>query len=659
MIDTRNKTLIGALYAVAVALLFLVAIRCRLGHELPDDAAFFLRYAMNMAQGQFWVWNLDEAPVSGASAPLFPLLFVPALKWGVAPIPAVLWTSTLVGVLALTWAALLMARHFGYAASCALVALLCLDSNVMHFAGAGLETPLTFLLLVAALHALLAGQSGFWLGVAAGLLAVQKLDLVPFAALLLLAATVAARRIAWRAVAVAALIVAAWYGFAWYWFGAPVPNSFLTKAFHQEEMVKLIGWDWFGEEVFRRHGHWVFTVLALLGVQACWRARKPLLVFCLGSIAAHLLAYSIKYPFEPYDWYFMPALLLLIWLAAVGMGRAAVLIGGCAPRVRGVPAVALAMLCGVIVWRLAPMERQETHERQQWLDKGEYDRAEAGRWVAAHTPPGFKVVTCWGNPAVFSQRYVYDCSFLNRRAGECSRDAHGQCLPEVAPSNYCPAPCPQDLRALYRPEVVIYQNIPDASPAHLPQMSDYEPVRLFDHAFDAGLGNYFFLVYVRKDVLAQASDVGVKAGCLAQGMGACERYLPPPIQKVNPVEPGLTLTPTRGTLCVLETGTQAPADKSKPIEMAGWAVMEDRKSRPDSVWLLFERAGQRYAASASGGFGRIDVVRALGLPPELVGAGFKLMLDASSLAPGAYDVSVVLLRGDQAQACHVAEWNLR
>jgi len=413
-----------------MALLLLVAIHYRLGHELPDDAAFFLRYAENMARGQFWVWNLGEAPVWGASAPLFPLLFVLPLKLGMAPIPAVLWTSILVGVVALTWAALLMRRYFGDAAAWVLVVFLCLDSGVMHFAGSGLETPLTFVLLVAALHVLLARQQGklcmplsesgclglgwdarrkaqrypavsrafatpqtaqsqdapattglcrasrdVWLGVVAGLLAVQKLDLAPAAVLLLVVAAVQARRIPWRALAAAACIAAAWYGFAWYWFGSPVPNSFLTKAFHQNQMIRQFGWNWFASAVFWKHGHWIFTILALLGVRFCWREYKPLLVFCLGCLGIHVLAYSIKYPFEAYDWYWMPAMFLLLWLAAVGACRVGAAIGARVPRVRWLPALTVALLCGVIVAGLVPLERRETHERKHWLDYGEYDRA--------------------------------------------------------------------------------------------------------------------------------------------------------------------------------------------------------------------------------------------------------------------------------------------
>ncbi|MDR0479005.1 MAG: glycosyltransferase 87 family protein [Burkholderiaceae bacterium] len=639
MNQTQNKFFtIG--FAIIVALCYLVAIRYRLAHELPDDAAFFLRYAENMVQGQFWVYNLGEAPVWGASAPLFPLLFVLPLKFGVAPIAAVQWTSTLVSVVALTWAALLMARHFGYVAAWALVIFLCLDSGLMDFAGSGLETPLTCLLLVAALHMLLAGRQGIWLGVVVGLLAIHKLDLIAMAALLLLAAAVAARRIPWQAVGAAAVIAVAWYGFAWYWFGLPVPNSFLTKALHQNDMHKLIGWDWFALSVLVRYKHWIFAVLALLGVQACWRAHKPLLVFCLGSLGAHLLAYSVKYPFEPYDWYYMPALLLLLWLAALGIKQAGTFVGAYAPQARWLSALSAALLCGLIVWHLVPLERQQTRERKQWLNLGEHDRAQAGRWINAHTPSWFKVETCWGNPAVFSRRYVYDCSFLNRPAEDHA----------------------QDLRERYRPEIVVYQNAQDVSPTHLPHIPGYVPVHLFDRAFDAGLGNYFFFAYARKDVLSQVSDVSLAAGCLAQGPDACDRYLPQPIQKLQATDSGET--PAPGALCSLDSinggaATQAPVSKAQPIELAGWAFMADRKSQPDSVWLMIEQAGRRYTARARGGFPRPEVARGIGAPASLTNSGFQLKFDASDLAPGAYDVSIILIRGDQKQMCHAANLNLR
>jgi hypothetical protein len=251
------------------------------------------------------------------------------------------------------------------------------------------------------------------------------------------------------------------------------------------------------------------VLLALLGAWACWRERKAVLLFCLGSIGIHVLAYSLRYPFEPYDWYWMPALFLLLWLAVIGAGRVGALIGTCVPRPRWLPGLMAAALCALIVAGLTPLERQETRERKQWLNYGEHDRAQAGRWVAAHTPPWFRVETCWGNAAVFSRRYVYDCSFLNRRV-EANQ---------------------QNLREQYRPEIGIYQAGTDVSPAHPPPLPGYQPVRLFTSAFDAGLGNYFFYVYAREDVLNQISDISLAVDCSARGPDACYRYVPPPAGK--------------------------------------------------------------------------------------------------------------------------------
>ncbi|HLX88067.1 MAG TPA: hypothetical protein VKR22_06385, partial [Acidimicrobiales bacterium] len=64
---------------------FVFAIRYRLGPELHDDGAFFLRYAINMAHGHFWVWNPGHSPVWGASAPLWPLLVAGPIAAGADP----------------------------------------------------------------------------------------------------------------------------------------------------------------------------------------------------------------------------------------------------------------------------------------------------------------------------------------------------------------------------------------------------------------------------------------------------------------------------------------------------------------------------------------------------------------------------------------------
>jgi len=59
-----NPTQLLALFC-GIVLVLLFAMHYRLGMELADDGAFFLRYAENMLKGEFWVWNLGEAPVWG------------------------------------------------------------------------------------------------------------------------------------------------------------------------------------------------------------------------------------------------------------------------------------------------------------------------------------------------------------------------------------------------------------------------------------------------------------------------------------------------------------------------------------------------------------------------------------------------------------------
>src|SRR5688572_24445108 len=166
-----------AIFFAMATVVYALSMYMRVGVELADDGAFFLRYAQNMLEGEFWVWNLGEAPVWGASAPLYPVVLALVMKLGVAPIPALIGSSTVMTAVALSIAAMVLAGRFGLVAGVTFVFLAALDSGVMYFASAGLETPLTLLLLASGLWALLAPSRGWVLGLVAGLLMVNKLDL--------------------------------------------------------------------------------------------------------------------------------------------------------------------------------------------------------------------------------------------------------------------------------------------------------------------------------------------------------------------------------------------------------------------------------------------------------------------------------------------------
>ncbi|HLX86964.1 MAG TPA: hypothetical protein VKR22_00680, partial [Acidimicrobiales bacterium] len=202
------------------------------------------------------------------------------------------------------------------------------------------------------------------------------------------------------------------------------------------------------------------------------------------TLVVDVAAYSVKYPFEPYDWYTMPALLCLMVGAACGVGvvtdsitwlwrrgRHTRVTRGAISTLIGIPLVA-----AVTVPWFAP-EAATAVAGKAWSSHQEYDRAQAGRWVAAHTPGNFVVFTDWGNPAVYSERQVIDGSFLNQpyQSG--------------------------DLIGLDKPQVLILQNNPGSTPTQPVFAFDtngYRLVKLFDRSYQAGLG-YFYAVLVRAE----------------------------------------------------------------------------------------------------------------------------------------------------------------
>lgn len=620
---------------VLASAIFAYAIVRRLGTELPDDAAFFLRYAENAAQGHFWVWNVGESPVWGASAPFFPLLLVIPIKLGVPPVASIVWTSVGLSSIAFSATAVLIARRFGYLAAFAFIVLSALDSGIMFFAGSGLETPLTFVLLAFALFVLMERRGEWAAGFAMGLLAIHKADLIPVSGAMLVAYAILIRRIPLRAIVIAAVISAIWYGFAWIYFGAPVPNSFLTKALHQNDFVNIIDWRWFGSTVYYRFDHWILSLLAVLGLLRARKGFAPLLIFMLGLLVVHLGAYTIKHPFEPYDWYCMPSLYVLLILACVGVAN----VGESVQKLSGGRQLAGALVvCLLLAWTVRSemgLQRADTRSRQDWLGYVEHDRAEAGRWVDENTPQSFRVLTAWGNPAYFSRRYVYDLSFLNR---------HYE---------------PGDLIQKYHPEILIFQNSVASTPFTPDQYPpDYTPVKIFDSAFGSGEGNYFFTVYARKDVLPQVRNVTFPIATSCVSTQDCQRYQPleasaPSTQR--PVE--LPAQEVRDKYCSIDSLNDAPlsngeqVSQKRTLDLWGWALNDSATSLPITLFVKLSGAGGTFYGPARGRFTRADVPAALNLPDSLNNAGVKAKLDVSSLPAGEYTISILVGTPQQTQEC--------
>lgn len=469
-----------------IVLVLLFAMKYRLGLELADDGAFFLRYAENMLKGEFWVWNPGEAPVWGASAPLYPLVIAIPMALGLSPEAAIVGVGLALASVSIASVTLMLGHRFGVIAGLAFLVFSVLDTGMMYFSGAGLETPLTIALLAFALWTLLYQPSAWVVGLAAGLLMMNKLDLVPVGGLLLLAHWFQNKRFPQVAVMIAVAIALAWYGFAWWHFGAPVPNSFLTKSLHQNNQPKSIDWTWFGGFLL-----WVgiHKWLTGLSVFAAWREGRtllPLVVLLGGMLTVHLIAYTIKYPFEPYNWYAMPSLFALLVGGAIGLG---LLTGEGRRRFPNKVWASGFIAAVVLVLVFSTSVRTEifnTKHINMFTSHHEFDRAEAGRWVAANTPENFVVYTMWGNPAYYSERQVLDGSFLNRKFEDA------------------------DLIKKYRPEILILQNNPGSTPMNpvfaATKGENYRVVKVFDKTYSAGM-DYFFVVLAREDVLDKIRNI--------------------------------------------------------------------------------------------------------------------------------------------------------
>jgi hypothetical protein len=152
--------------ARTLALAFLLALQaaCLFAQRTPlfeDDALFYLRYADNLAAGNGFRWNAGEAPVCGASAPLWPLLIAGAERLGLGPEAATLALSWLFALGAAWLLGLAVLRLHGVLGVLCLAPLLAINHFFSTWSTSGLESPLTFFLIAAALLAA-TGPSRAW-----------------------------------------------------------------------------------------------------------------------------------------------------------------------------------------------------------------------------------------------------------------------------------------------------------------------------------------------------------------------------------------------------------------------------------------------------------------------------------------------------------------
>lgn len=486
--ERQSKSVLIFFFLISI-LFFGIAIFLRKGPELADDGAFFIRYAENIARGHFWIWNIGEPPVWGASAPLFPLVLAIPIALGFSSVSSSVFVSILIGIFVLASTSTILFRKVGPWAGFTFLVLACSDSGLNYFMSSVLESPLTLALLSMSLWCFLFDSRSLLIGFCAGILTVNKLDLVPVAGLFLLCIGFKNKELPTKNILIAALISASWYLFAWGYFGAPVPNSFLTKAMHQSDLPKTIDWRWFGSYVFFKgiHKYSLVLVFSAFAFLRRFPSYIALVFFIIGSVFVHVIAYTVKYPFEPYNWYCMPSVYFLLVVAALGAQFLKdILANSNFKFLKKISDIFVFLLLAVFTAVSIGAENLEYESILDFNRDQEYDRSEAGRWVNENTPKNFSLFTMWGNPALYAQRMTYDGSFLNRKyeAG--------------------------DVIDKYRPEILVLENNRGESPMN-PGFDPiiekgYEVVKVFDQTSTHGK-NYFFSVYGRKDVLKEITNI--------------------------------------------------------------------------------------------------------------------------------------------------------
>lgn len=224
-----RTTLAWALAIVGALLLFAVALRLA---WLGDDCYITLRTVENAARGFGLRWNVDER-VQTYTHPLWML----GLLAGRLVTGEVYFTTIAICLVASTSAtAWLLLRAATPAAIVGTFALLLGARAYGDYMTSGLETPLTFGLLVAFVAAAQGGAAPRWRYLAIVLLASlavsNRMDL---AVLCLPTAVAAMRGVSWRdrlvLGALGALPFALWLAFATFYYGSPFPVTAYAKAF--------------------------------------------------------------------------------------------------------------------------------------------------------------------------------------------------------------------------------------------------------------------------------------------------------------------------------------------------------------------------------------------------------------------------------------------
>ncbi len=378
-----------------------------------DDAYITYRYAENLRQGLGLVYNPGEW-VLGTTTPLFALL-LGALGLMFPNLEALgHWVGVFSWVVAV-WAAMALLRQAGWPRA-ALVAGLLIALEPTCLPSLGMETHLVIALMLTVAWAWLGGHRIVSAFLAAALLLARQ-DSALWLLLLGLEVWRRKRSVPWREAVGAIFLTAPWFLYAGLRYGSILPNSALAKL-GQNKLMPVGGQGSFLQMLWDQSGAGLYPVVVVVWVAALacgvWvivRFARP-----LWWLPAWAVAYVAGYSWldvASFPWYFVPVLVVLGLVTALGLGY---LLGDngteAAGRERGVPRPPIRWLLpglgGLLL--MAILLNRGAFMRTTVRIRG-YRAAyeQAGQWLASNTPVHSRVASIEiGVIGYFSQRPMLD-----------------------------------------------------------------------------------------------------------------------------------------------------------------------------------------------------------------------------------------------------------
>jgi hypothetical protein len=409
-----NWLLVAAIAAGLVARIAFWAVTDR----RLDDALITIKFAKNVADGVGLVHNLGDGHVYGFTSALSVLVPLPGEL--IAPGGGILLLR-LVSLVAFALAvvyAYRIARELrlgpwptGFA-----LAYLALDQNQVFFGMAGMETQIAVAVLLAGVYYVLV-EDFTKSGVALGLGLLARPDFVLWVGPAYLFLLVRNPPRALRAGAISAAIVAPWLIFTTIYYGTPIPNTITAKSVAFAPDLPSIAhpgaWiDFLGHQLSASAHDWkliapfynsffvsdaplpylllkvlalAVVALALVGAVTTWSRRgwRPAIAFVVLFALYKVIFLTIGY----FEWYGVPALAVLILLAAAGLDRTSTSLARVsrgrvtAAPLAAVPAICLACAYAVQLPFVIPLEAKVQNTENQV-------RAPLGRYLGRVAKPG-------------------------------------------------------------------------------------------------------------------------------------------------------------------------------------------------------------------------------------------------------------------------------